>query len=114
MKTSLGHVRINVSNIIESLKWYEEVLEFERDSCWPPDNPNWYSFKSNGGADFSIMEVDKTSCGRMNFGIQYLVEYWGKIKDKVEVIEPICSTPWGTRKFTIIDLDGNELSFVQE
>jgi uncharacterized glyoxalase superfamily protein PhnB len=30
-----------------------------------------------------------------------------------EVIEPLQDTPYGTRKFTIRDPDGNELGFVQ-
>jgi predicted enzyme related to lactoylglutathione lyase len=29
------------------------------------------------------------------------------------VIEPLFNTPYGTRKFTIRDPDGNELGFVQ-
>jgi len=34
---------------------------------------------------------------------------WDKLKDKVTVVEPLFDTPWGTRKFTIADPDGNEL-----
>ncbi len=36
---------------------------------------------------------------------------WEKIKDKVEVVKPIQTMSYGTRKFIIKDLDGNELAF---
>jgi uncharacterized glyoxalase superfamily protein PhnB len=35
---------------------------------------------------------------------------WGP---SAEVVEPLHDTPYGTRKFTIRDPDGNELGFVQ-
>lgn len=38
-------------------------------------------------------------------------ELWENIKDKVDIVEALYNTPWGTRKFTIMDLDGNELGF---
>lgn len=37
--------------------------------------------------------------------------FWEQLKNRVTVIEPIHATPWGTRKFTIADPDGNELGF---
>ena len=112
METQLKHVRINVSNIKKSLDWYQRVLGFEAESGgWPPEDPKYFAFKSKGGADFSIMEEEKCSCGRMNFTVDNVDEMWEKLKDKVSVIEPIYNTPWGTRKFTIADPDGNELGF---
>lgn len=32
----------------------------------------------------------------------------------IEVIEELFSTPYGSKKFTIRDIDGNELGFVQD
>ena len=114
MKTQLMHVRINVSNINEALEWYKNVLGFEaEDWGWPPENPKYFSFKSKAGADFSILEEEKCSNGRTNFTVDDVDELWEKLKNKVEVVEPLFNTPWGTRKFTIKDLDGNELGFVQ-
>lgn len=40
-------------------------------------------------------------------------ELWEQLKDKVTVIEAIETMPYGSRKFTIADPDGNELGFVQ-
>ena len=39
---------------------------------------------------------------------------WEELKDKVTVIEPLFDTPWGTRKFTIADPDGNEIGFYRD
>lgn len=39
---------------------------------------------------------------------------WERLKDKVTVVEAIWDTPWGTRKFTIADPDGNELGFTKQ
>lgn len=112
MKTCLNHVRVNVSDINKSLKWYEEVLGFENDGGWPLDNPTYYDFVSEGGAKFAIMEVkEEKSHGRLNFHVDNVDELWERLKDKVQVVEPLFNTPWGTRKFTIADWDGNELGF---
>ncbi len=112
MKTRLNHIRVNVSDINQSLKWYTEILGFEMDSGWPPENAVYYDFKSIEGATFSIMEVKSgKSYGRFNFNIDEVEELWEKLKDKVEIAEPLFETPWGTKKFTICDLDGNELGF---
>ncbi|WP_084064966.1 VOC family protein [Paenibacillus stellifer] len=54
MKTRLNHVRINVSDINQALKWYEEILGFEYDSGWPPENPTYYDLNFR-----SLKSVDK-------------------------------------------------------
>ena len=51
---------------------------------------------------------------RFNFDVEDVDALWESLKDKVEVIEPLFDTPYGTRKFTILDLDGNELGFVRD
>ncbi len=38
--------------------------------------------------------------------------WWLRLRDG-DVVEPLFDTPYGTRKFTIRDPDGNELGFVQ-
>ena len=113
MKTNLTHIKIGVSDIEKSLKWYTEVLGFEIDSCYPEENPNYYDFKGTG-ACFAIGLAENGKIyngGRINFEMEEVDWFWEQLKNKVTVIEPIYDTPWGTRKFTIADPDGNELSF---
>ncbi|SFJ19087.1 VOC family protein [Thermoflavimicrobium dichotomicum] len=115
MKTKLLHVRANVSNLNRSISWYEEMLGFKVTALWPPEKPNYAHFEIDQGAIFSIMEHEKVpSNGRFNFYVSDVDSLWEKIKDKVEIVEELFDTPYGSRKFTIRDLDGNELGFVQE
>jgi len=53
------------------------------------------------------------SHGRLNFVVEDVDGLWARLKDQVTVVEALLATPWGTRKFTIADPDGNELGFVK-
>lgn len=113
MKTKLTHVRVNVSDLKRAVDWYEGVLGFENDGGWPPEKPTYMQFRAAEGAVFSMMEVESgKSYGRLNFVVENVDDLWERLKDKVQVLEPLMDTPWGTRKFTILDPDGNELGFV--
>ncbi len=113
MKTNLSHIKLGVSDLNRSLKWYTEVLGFEVDSYYPEENPVYYDFKGTGVC-FAIGLAEGGKIyhgGRTNFQTENVDELWENLKNKVDVIEPIWDTPWGTRKFTIADPDGNELGF---
>ncbi len=115
MKTRLLHVRANVSDLNRAIEWYERVLGFKVTGTWPPEKPNYAHFDSEDGATFSIMEDPRVpSNGRFNFRVEDADALWESLKDKVEIVEELFDTPYGTRKFTIRDLDGNELGFVQD
>lgn len=115
MKTRLTHVRANVSNLHKSIEWYENILGFE---CTGADiNEKWSyaDFYSGEGAVFAIAVSDKVpSHGRFNFDVDDINELWNQLKHKVTIIDTIQTMPYGTRKFTIADIDGNELGFVQQ
>ncbi len=115
MKTKLAHVRVNVKNLNAAIDWYTTKLGFKVSATWPPDKPNYAHFELDYGATFAIMEdLNYPSHGRFNFNVTDVDSLWVKLKDNVNVIEELVSTPYGTNKFTISDLDGNELGFVQE
>ncbi len=114
MKTRLTHVRANVNNLQKSIEWYENVLGFIAEDPYPAENPVYVSFEFGEGACFSIMIDEKPSLGRYNFVTENVDTLWEQLKDKVEVVEPIFDTPYGMRKFTIKDLDGNELGFCRQ
>jgi predicted enzyme related to lactoylglutathione lyase len=113
MKTRLTHVRANVKDLHKSIKWYEKVIGFKAEEPYPKENPVYVSFEIGEGACFSIMVDEKPSLGRYNFIVANVDAFWEQLKDMVEVVEPLFDTPYGTRKFTIKDLDGNELGFCQ-
>lgn len=114
MQTRLTHVRANVCDLSAAIDWYSEMLGFEVRNSWPLDEPNYVDFVPQEGATFSIMAADPVpSGGRFNFSVENVDALWEKLKDRVEVVEPLFDTAYGSRKFTILDLDGNELGFVE-
>lgn len=112
METRLQHVRANVSDLSRAIEWYTTVLGFELESLWPPDRPNYAHFKAATGATFAVMEAEGRGA-RFNFTVTDPDELWERLKDEAEVVESLFDTPYGTRKFTIKDPDGNELGFVR-
>jgi len=114
MKTRLAHVRANVRDLEKAIDWYCKTLGFELDSLWPSESPVYAAFHPQEGATFSIGVAKPVPGGaRFNFAIQDVDALWEQLKDKVEIVEPLYDTPYGTRKFTIRDLDGNELGFTK-
>ena len=110
--TRLDHVRANVADLRRAVEWYTTMLGFEVESFWPPDHPTYAHFKSTGGATFAVMEAEGRGA-RFNFTVDDPDALWIELKDKAAVVEPLFDTPYGTRKFTISDPDGNELGFVR-
>ena len=41
-------------------------------------------------------------------------QWWADLQDRADVVEPLYDPPYGTRKFTVRDPDGNELGFVRD
>jgi predicted enzyme related to lactoylglutathione lyase len=110
----LEHVRVNVSNFGRSVAWYESILGLPARSHWPPEAPKYAHFDT-GAAQFAISELDPVpAAGRYNFSVRDVDAWWEKLRDRAEVVEPLFDTPYGTRKFTLKDPDGNELGFVRE
>lgn len=115
MKTRLTHTRANVSDLHKSINWYENVLGFECLGADITDRWQYAQFECSEGAFFSIMVADTSgTSARFNFKVDDVDTLWNSLKDKAKIIETIETMPYGNRKFTIADLDGNELGFVQE
>ncbi len=114
MKTRLLHVRVNVSNLSKAIDWYQSVLNFKVAALWPDDNPHYAHFESEEGAIFAIAEERVSpSPGRYNFYTTELDNLWKRLKANAGIVEELFVTPYGMRKFTIRDLDGNELRFIE-
>jgi catechol 2,3-dioxygenase-like lactoylglutathione lyase family enzyme len=110
----LTHVRVNVSDLEASIQWYERLLGVRAQGHWPPGDPTYVHF-TLGAAQFALGRYDPApSVGaRFNFEVDDVEAWWARIGADAEIVEPLFDTPYGTRKFTIRDPDGNELGFVQ-
>ena len=115
MNTRLTHVRANVSDLHKAVEWYENILGFKCNGMDINERWAYADFANDGGAVFAIAVAGTVpSGGRFNFDVDDVDQLWEKLKDKVCVIQPIETMPYGTRKFTIKDPYGNELGFVQQ
>ncbi len=109
----LEHVRVNVSNLDRSVAWYESILGVPATNHWPSDAPAYAHFQT-GPTQFALSVLEPVpAAGRYNFSVDDVDQWWEKLRDRADVVEPLFDTPYGTRKFTIKDPDGNELGFVR-
>ena len=110
----LTHVRVNVRDLAASIDWYERLLGVAAEGHWPPENPTYVHFNV-GAAQFALGQYKPAPATgvRFNFEVEDVDAWWRKLSQEVDVLEPLIRTPYGTRKFTIRDPDGNELGFVQ-
>jgi predicted enzyme related to lactoylglutathione lyase len=110
----LTHVRVNVRDLAGSIAWYERLLGVAAEGHWPPDEPTYVHF-TVGPAQLALGQYQPAPAtgARFNFEVADVDAWWARLAGEVTVVEPLCDTPYGTRKFTIADPDGNELGFVQ-
>lgn len=110
----LTHVRVNVRDLGISIDWYERLLGATAEGHWPPDAPTYVHFNL-GAAQFALGQYEPVpaSGARFNFEVEDIDAWWQKLNHDSDVLERLTDTPYGTRKFTICDPDGNELGFVQ-
>jgi len=110
----LMHVRVNVRDFDRAVAWYESVLGLTATGHWPPNAPVYAHFDT-GGAQFAISVLEPVpAAGRYNFSVEDVDQWWAELRGRADVVEPLYDTPYGTRKFTIRDPDGNELGFVRD
>jgi Glyoxalase/Bleomycin resistance protein/Dioxygenase superfamily len=81
---------------------------------WPPDAPTYVHFNV-GPAQFALGQYEPvpSSGVRFNFEVDDVDAWWERLRSTTAVLEELTDTPYGTRKFTILDPDGNQLGFVR-
>ncbi len=113
-----------VENLITTLNWYQNVLEFDVVTVAPDHaNPSFARIKNGkvelmlyARRDFS-QEVPAFKNIQMGGSIVLYLEVedsgiiWEKVKDKVVTIQSIYTTAYGTTQFTIQDCNGYHLMF---
>jgi catechol 2,3-dioxygenase-like lactoylglutathione lyase family enzyme len=104
----LSGITRTVASLEKSRQFYEEILGFEPDALYAPTH--WQSYKCQSGVFFAIGEAPG-STDEISFVVVDIEALWARIKDKVDVVNPLEKTPWGTYRFVIKDTDGHLLSF---
>jgi catechol 2,3-dioxygenase-like lactoylglutathione lyase family enzyme len=109
----LTHVRVNVRSLTSAVAWYTRLFGVEAEGFWPPEAPTYAHF-TLGPVQFALGQYEPVpSVGvRFNFEVADVDAWWARLGPDADVVEPLFDTPYGTRKFTIRDPDGNELGFV--
>ena len=95
----------------KSKQFYEDVLGFEPDAFYEPTK--WQSYKCQNGVFFAVGE-EPGSTNEVSFAVSNVEVLWERVKDMVDVVNPLERTPWGTYRFTIRDPDGRLLAFGQK
>jgi catechol 2,3-dioxygenase-like lactoylglutathione lyase family enzyme len=110
----LTHVRVNVRDLDAAIRWYEWLLGAPATGHWPPDAPTYVHFDV-GPSQFALGRYEPVPAtgARFNFEVDDVDAWWARLGASCDVVEPLFDTPYGSRKFTIRDPDGNELGFVQ-
>ena len=110
----LRHVRVNVKDLAAALNWYEQLFGVPATNHYPADAPTYAHF-TLGPAQFALGQYEPAPAtgARFNFEVTDVDSWWSRVRHDADVVEALFDTPYGTRKFTIRDPDGNELGFVQ-
>jgi predicted enzyme related to lactoylglutathione lyase len=109
----LEHTRLNVTDLRRSVAWYEDVLGVKATGFWPDHEPVYAHFQA-GPTQLGLSVLPPAPGGaRWNFSVDDVDAWWARLQDKADVVEALYDTPYGSRKFTIRDPDGNELGFVR-
>jgi predicted enzyme related to lactoylglutathione lyase len=110
----LTHVRVNVRDLDAAIRWYERLFGVQAEGHWPPDAPTYVHF-TLGPAQFALGRYEPVPAtgARFNFEVDDVDAWWARLGSGADVVEPLADTPYGSRKFTIRDPDGNELGFVR-
>ncbi|HEV7651211.1 MAG TPA: VOC family protein [Actinophytocola sp.] len=108
-----AHARVNVRDLDSAIAWYTRLFGVPAEGHWPPGAPTYAHF-TLGAAQFALGRYEPVPAAgaRFNFEVDDVDAWWARIGPSADVLEPLHDTPYGTRKFTIRDPDGNELGIV--
>jgi len=97
-----------VADLEKSRQFYEDILGFERGVFYAPTG--WQSYKCQEDVFFAIGQAPG-STNEISFKVDDVEQLWLAVKNRVDVVNPLEKTPWGTYRFVIKDPDGNLLAF---
>jgi predicted enzyme related to lactoylglutathione lyase len=115
-----------VEDMGRTLMFYKEILGFDVELAFPEDNPSFARIKKDG---IRIMLNDRKSFeedilkfkGMKMGGTEQIFikavgieDYYKEIKDKVNVMQPLHKTDYGSLEFIIEDCNGYFIGFSED
>jgi catechol 2,3-dioxygenase-like lactoylglutathione lyase family enzyme len=110
---------LRVAELQRAIDWYTTTLGFEL--CWRAPN--------DGGGENCMLGANETSLmlttgshlgdkpaftGTLYFEMTGVLELYGRVKEKVEIVWPLEPMEYGTLEFGVHDLDGYTLAFAEQ
>jgi uncharacterized glyoxalase superfamily protein PhnB len=105
---------LQVRDLPATIAFWRDVLGFRVDGMFPEDAPTWCGMHSgNARIMFSSFDgVDTpTLTGQIYLYPDDIDATWAKLKDAVQVVEPLHVTAYDMREFSIRDPNGFTLAF---
>ena len=123
MKSKSLTAELVTEDVPGTIEFYTRILEFELDSAYPTDNPQWVQFRcmndylmfeSRESLGKIIPEMNSVRIGGsfdIYIEVEDIEELYENLKSKVEVVVPLTESPF--RQFAIKDVNGYVLLFGQ-
>jgi len=115
-----------VADVEKSVAFYTDVLGFDRGMFVPDVAPYIFASVTSGSVevffnDAAVAVKEYTSLagrpigasGTMFIDVAGLDEYYAQVKDRVTVIVPLVTQPYGLKEFAIVDPDGYIITFAE-
>lgn len=112
-----------VEDMLQTVKFYEDVLGFKTEIAFPQKDPVFVQVEKDGicimlyaRCDFEkeIPKLKTVSMGgsvELYFKAEGIESFYQKIKDKVKIVQDIHKTDYGSLEFTIEDCNGYLICF---
>ena len=105
---------LQVRDLAQTIEFYTTHLDFEVVSTFPETDPQWRMLRSGGAALMFTVFGHLPSPqfdGVLYFYPDSVAGLWDRLRNAVEVIEPMQVTNYGQREFSVRDPNGYTLSF---
>ncbi|MEK6544408.1 MAG: VOC family protein [Elusimicrobiota bacterium] len=115
------------TDVAVTIKFYEEVLNFKRTMTAPEKEPFAYGIVENGGVEVQFGDsasfaqtIKPPENGKpggtfaLYMDIANIDELYARAVKRAKIVKELHDTPYGTREFYMLDLNGYLLGFAEK
>ncbi|MEO1403621.1 MAG: VOC family protein [Cyanobacteria bacterium J06635_1] len=120
MKLGAISPMLEVSDLQETIDYYENILGFELQGTWPDQGPaQWAALKAGQVTLMFVTQARSatrppTLTGQLYCYPPDVDALWDELKDKVDIAWPLDNMSYGMREFAIRDCNGYVITFGQD